>query len=243
MRHLRSFFSLTALLLAFSCTKSNADGDGYVSFDLNSNVEIADQTKSSVSQFTDLPGDGDFTVAIKDASSALVWTGNLSEWDVTRQLPAGNYKVTATYGDLEVEGFGKPYFTGEADFTITKGQTTVVPVNVALGNTVVLVRYTDSFRNYYQDYSFDLVRNNNTIVTFAKGEDRGAFVDGYMFSIKGTLTGQGKSKTFTKDYSGLEAAIAYTFLFDAGNVGGASITLTFSNTVETIYLGDIELND
>jgi hypothetical protein len=32
-------------------------------------------------------------------------------------------------------------------------------------------------------------------------------------------------------------------LFDVSNAGGATITVTFNDTVETISLGDVELND
>jgi hypothetical protein len=32
-------------------------------------------------------------------------------------------------------------------------------------------------------------------------------------------------------------------LFDVTNVGGTSITITFNDNVETVELGDFELND
>ena len=48
---------------------------------------------------------------------------------------------------------------------------------------------------------------------------------------------------FSKEYSNLNEATAYTFHFDVNNVGGATITIKFNNTVEEIELGDYELND
>ena len=243
MKHLKTILSVLALMLAVSCTKSQVEGNGYVSFELSNDLEIADQTRSSVSQYTALPASGDFTLAITDASSATVWAGKLSEWDSATLLPAGTYKVSAVYGSLETEGFDKPYFTGTADFTVTDEQTTAVTIKVSLANTVILLSCTDSFRNYYQDYNFRLTRNGQTIVSFAKDETRAAFIDGYRISIEGTVTGPAKTQSFTKDYSNLKTATAYTVLFDASNVGGATITVSFDNTVETIDLGDIELND
>jgi hypothetical protein len=88
-----------------------------------------------------------------------------------------------------------------------------------------------------------LVRSQKTIATFTKDETKAAFVDGYKISIQGTLQGAGSPKTFTKDYSGLKAATAYKMLFDVTNVGGTSITITFNDNVETVELGDFELND
>ena len=243
MKHLKTILSVLALVLAVSCTKSQVEGNGHVSFALSSDLEIADQTKSSVSQFTALPASGDFVLTITDATNAIVWTGKLSEWDSATLLPVGNYEVSATYGALENEGFDKPYFTGSASFTIVDEQTTKASVTVRLANTVILVSCTDSFKKYYQDYSFNLVRNGQTIVSFAKDETRAAFIDGYRISLEGTVTGPAKTQTFTKEYSNLKTATAYTIVFDASNVGGATITISFNNNVETINLGDIELND
>ena len=243
MKHLKTILGVMVLMLAFSCTKNRPEGNGQVSFVLTSNLEIADQTKSNVSQFTSLPASRDFIITITDASQANVFTGKISEWDSATLLQAGNYKVTATYGSLEEEGFDKPYFTGSADFAIVGEQTTEVKISVSLGNTVVLVNCTENFKNYYQDYSFKLSRNNADIVTFAKNETKAAFVDGYMFTLSGTLTGPTKTQTFSKEYKNLEEATAYTIVFDASNVGGATITISFNDTVETVELGDKELND
>ena len=242
MKHLKTILGVMVLALAFSCTKNHTEGKGQVSFVLSSNLEIADLTKSSVSQFTTLPSSGDFTISITDASSAPVWSGKLADWDPATNLQAGNYNVTATYGSIEEEGFDKPYFTGSANFSVAGAQKTEVKITVSLGNTVILVRCTDNFKNYYQDYNFKLSRNNSEIVTFVKDDERGAFVDGYKFSLSGTVTSPTQTQNFSKDYTSLHEATAYTFLFDASNVGGTSITVTFNNNVETIELGDLELN-
>ena len=70
-----------------------------------------------------------------------------------------------------------------------------------------------------------------------------AFVDGYKFTLTGTLKSETSTKTFEKEYSSLDEATAYTFEFDVTNVGGASITVTFNNNVEVINLDDLELNE
>lgn len=245
MKHLRNFFGLLALLAAFSCTKNHAEGSGQVLFSLSSDLEIAEQTRSSVSQYTALPSTGDFTVSITNTSSnTAVWTGKISDWDSTTPLPVGSYKASATYGSLEEEGFDNPFFTGSSDFTVVAGKTAEVKITVALGNTVVLVSCTDAFRNYYKDYSFKLTRNGAEIVSFVKDESRAAFVDGYKFTLEGSVTGPtGKKSAFSKDYTSLNEATAYTLSFDVSNVGGTAITVTFNNSVETIELGDVELND
>ena len=243
MKHLKTILGAVVLLMAFACTKNQAEGNGQVSFVLTGDYQIADQTRSNVSQYTTLPSSEDFTITITDASSAPVWAGKLSDWDFATLLKAGNYKVTATYGDIEDEGFDKPFFTGAADFTVAGAQTAEVTVNVSLGNTIIMIGCSDNFRNYYKDYTFRLTRNGSEIVTFVKDEAKAAFVDAYKFTLEGTVVSETRTQTFSKDYASLKEATAYTIMFDASNVGSNSITITFNNAVETVELGDMELND
>ena len=90
MKHLRTLFSVLALVAAASCTKSQTEGNGRVAFAVSSNDVVADMTKSNVSDYTALPATGDFTITILDESSSQVWTGKISEWDSSTPLPAGN---------------------------------------------------------------------------------------------------------------------------------------------------------
>lgn len=243
MKHFKTILSVLILLAAFSCTKNQTEGNGQVAFEVSGNDRIADVTKSNVSDYTTLPSAGDFTIVILDASGSQVWTGKISEWDSTTPLLAGNYTVNASYGDLEDEGFDKPYFYGLQTFTVKGGETTTVSVNVTLGNTIILVSCSEYFQKYYSDYNFKLTRDGADVVTFAKGEAKAAFIDGYKIKVEGTLTGEVKTYTFSNEYTGLDEATAYTLYFDASNVGGSTITVSFNDTVETVELGDYELND
>lgn len=243
MKHLKTIIGIVALCALFSCAKSQTDARGQVSFSLTSSLEIADQTKSNVSDYTTLPSAGDFTITITNSESETFWTGKISEWDEATLLPVGAYIVNATYGSLEDEGFDKPFFTGSANFTVQGAQTTDVNITVSLGNTVILVKCTDNFKNYYEDYTFNLVRDGATIATFVKNETKAAFVDGFKISIEGTVTSGTKVQSFTKDYTKLKEATAYTVMFDASNVGGSAITISFNNELVEVPLGDVELND
>ena len=151
--------------------------------------------------------------------------------------------VNASYGDIEDEGFDKPYFTGAQNFAVKGGETSSVSVPVALGNTIIKISCSEYFKKYYSDYTFKLTRGTAEIATFVKDETKGAFIDGYKIKVEGTLTGELKTYSFEKEYSGLDEATAYTLNFDAPNVGGSTITISFNDTVETVELGDYELND
>lgn len=243
MKKMKTIIGALSLFVAFACTRTEHEGCGQITFEVFSDYNVAEVTKSNVSDYTTLPSAADFTINILDASDASVWIGKISEWDSAKLLAAGSYTVEASYGNLETEGFDKPYFYGSQSFTVTGGETVAVSIPVNLGNTIVLVSCTDNFKNYYSDYTFTLSRNGSDIVTFAKGETRGAFVDGYKFTMSGTIQGPTKTQTFTKDYTSMKEATAYTFLFDVSNIGSATITISFNDTVETIELGNIELNE
>ena len=243
MKHLKAIFSVLAFIAAVSCTKNQTEGFGRVAFEVSSNQSVADMTKSNVSDYTTLPSAEDFIITILDAASSQVWTGKISEWDPTTTILAGTYTVEAVYGNLEEEGFDKPYFTGSEEFTVKGGESTSVSVPVALGNTVIKISCSDYFNRYYTDYTFKLTRDGAEIATFVKGETKAAFVDGYKIKVEGVLTGEVKTYNFSKEYTGLDEATAYTINFDAPNVGGSTITISFNDTVETVELGDYELND
>lgn len=211
-------------------------------FKVSSNDRVVDVTKSNVSEYTVLPSAADFTITI--TGEEYSWTGKVSEWSTETDLTVGEYSVTATYGDLEnEEGFDKPFFTGTQTFTVVGGEQTSVSVPVSLGNAIVRMTFTEAFNNYYPEYTFILSRDAKEIAVFTKGDTRAAFVDPWKFTLEGTLKGEMKTSTFSKDYSNLSEATAYTFNFDVTNAGGATITVKFNDTVEDVELGDCELND
>lgn len=244
MKTLRLFMALSVLVSVLSCTKSVSDSEGCVSFAISSEQYLTDITKSNVSDYTTLPQSEDFVLTVTDSKGASVWSGKSKDWDPAKKLLAGEYKVAAFYGSIEEEGFDKPCFEGNQTFTVLGNETSQVQISTSLANTVVKIICTENLKNYYKDYSFSLTRNNTDIVTFPKGEERAAFVDGYKFTVTGSFTTEtGTEKTFSSEYTGLAAATAYDLVFDIAGVGSGAITITFNNTVETVELESVELND
>ncbi|MBO7192199.1 MAG: DUF4493 domain-containing protein [Bacteroidales bacterium] len=244
MKTMKSFMGLLALLVAFSCTKNTVTSGGYVSFAVSADEVLADVTKSNVSDYATVPTAAAFTLEITDASGGVFWNGNLSDWDPATMIPVGEYTAKAIYGDLEDEGFDKPFFEGSQTFAVKGAETTPVAVSVALGNTVVKVNCTDNFKNYYPDHTFKLMRGISEIVTFAKDDTRAAFIDGWQVQIKGTLmTETGAEKVFSAEYKNLNPATAYTLVLDIANTGSGAVALSFNNDVQTVEVEEVELND
>lgn len=234
-----------AALAALSCTKEVGKRP-IVTFSLSgTEADIVEVTKGNVSSFTTLPQSGDFTLVVKASDGTEVYNGLLSVYDATTTtFPADNYSVKATFGAEGTEGFDKPYFVGTKDFEVHGGETTAVNIPVALGNSIVKFSYGEWFKKYFSSYSFQIVTGSGTTIDFAQGETKAAFVDAYKFTVKGNFTTQdGQSKTFEKEYASLEPAKCYTIGFEVSNVGSTTLTVTFNDTVETVNLGETELND
>ena len=242
MKHLKAIMTMLMILATVSCSKNQTAGSGQVTFDVSQDVEIADLTRSNVSEFTTLPSVENFTISI--TGNDYSWNGLISAWDESTKLLAGDYTVEASYGSLEDEGFDKPYFVGSTTFTVIGGQPVEVSIPVKLGNTVVRLEFTESFRNYYKDYSFKLSRGSTEIALFPKNETKAAFIDGYRVTLSGTYSSELKDYSFSKEYTNLKEATAYKFVFNVNNVGGATLSITFKEGyTETVELGDYELND
>lgn len=236
---------LTLALMSVSCSKQQTSQDGQVSFSLDTDSKVTMVTRSSLSDYTALPSAGSFTIVLTDGYGDEIYNGLLSGYDASTPLKTGNYSVKASYGSADEEGFDKPCLTGEKSFSITGSGTTTVTIPVSMVNSLVRVECTENFKSYYTDYSFTVKTGGGTEIQFPKGETRAAFVDAYTISVSGELTNQGGNKqTFSKDYTtNLSPGTCYTLKFDASNVGGFGVTITFDDSVADAELIDVDLND
>lgn len=228
-----------AATLAISCAKQDKTG-GSVSFSLMEGAVAEVLTKGSVSDYAALPAAADFSLTVKNSLGATIYDGRLGAWNEDAPLAAGNYSAVVKYGDPSQEGPGKPCFEGSSNFGVLGGQTTNVKVTVNLGNCIVKIECTDAFKKYFPQRSF-IITTPESASGFTYG-DQAVFV-AYQWSVTGTLKTQTGAdyalpeRTFKGD-----AATCYTVKYDVSNVGGVTITISFNDNVETVVLGDIELN-
>ncbi|MCF0175002.1 MAG: DUF4493 domain-containing protein [Bacteroidales bacterium] len=228
-----------AALLAVSCSKTKSAGGLNFSVVAGQIDEVV--TKGQVSDYVALPATSAFTLVVKDGKGQTIYNGLLTDWNPETQLQSGNYTAQASYGSDTDEGIAKPYFVGTEEFSITGGQTTDVVITVSLGNAIVKVVATDNFKKYYPTYSFKVTTPEN--IAGFDCTDSSVFVS-WKFTVAGTVTSQsGKTQTLEAKNFQAEAATCYTVKYDVTNVGGVSVTVSFNDTVDTVNLGEIELND
>lgn len=235
-------------LAAVSCSKVE-DGTGRLVFDIASeeslSAEVKGTSSSKVSDFTSIPGKNSFTLTLKNSSNAVVWKGLLSEWSSTTPLPVGNYTAEAVYGSISEEGADKPCFMGSTAFAVEGGKTVNVGITTTLQNCIARLECTDSFKNYFKEYSFTVKSGAGKEFVFGKDMQKAIFIDAYKLTVSGTLTNQAgtTSKMVAKTFDNLEPATCYTLKMDASNVGGIQVTIIFNNDVQDIDLGQIEINE
>ena len=232
---------LTAALLPvlISCQKENQDG--VVSFALEEG-EVFSCTKSSVSDFAAVPSVEEFNLLIKNASTgSVIYNGKFTGWKEDTKVRSGNYTAEASCGIESEEGPDKPFFYGCEEFQITGGQNTEVGIPVSLGNCIVRIECSESFRQYYPDYSFRIETPYNP-----EGFDydgRAVFV-ACQFSVSGQVTDRNgvQSQLKKSSWSGAPAT-SYTVEYDISNVGGATVVVTFDNTLYPVDTGGIDLKE
>ena len=230
---------LTSIAICLSACSRSAQ-DGSIVFRLEGGDVLEVETKGNVTDYASLPSSGDFTLLLKNSAGTQVYSGPMSGWDSSAGLAPGNYSASVSYGDASEEGPSKPCFEGSKDFTVKPSETTSVAIPVTLGNCVVKIECTDQFRNYYPERTMRITTPDSPSGFVYEG--KAVFV-AYQWSISGTMKSQGGTEYTLPERTWKGApATCYTVKYDVSNVGGVSISISFSDSVETVTLEEIELN-
>ncbi len=205
-------------------------------------------TKAATVPTVAQPDVNDFYVHLSrtDGSVDKTWS-KVSEMSQTEKFPVGKYNLEMYYGDINDEGFDKPYYYGTTEFTINDGEVSEPQVKATLCNTMVSVDYTDAFKAYFTDYKAIIHSGGGDYITFESTETRAAYVKPGTISMSLTLTNR-EGNTVTIEPAAIPNAqpkthYRITFDVNGGEVGDAVLVITFDETTEdggevTITLGD-----
>ena len=198
MRKLMTGLSLICMAAAgglMSCSDESpwggGEGDsGTISLRMTSDSRVmrggtrADDTMCPV-----IPDANAFAISLKsaDGSYSKTWA-NIDAFNKEKSFPMGDYRIEATYGDMEREGFELPYYSGVNDVHVSPGANSDVSVCATLANAMVSVRYTDKFTQNFSAYSAAVQTAGHDWVVFAQNENRPAFIDPSDGEVKMSLT-------------------------------------------------------
>lgn len=93
-----------------------------------------------------------------DGSYTKSWS-SLEEFAKEESFSVGDYQLSAFYGSETSQGiagnkgYETAYYYGSQDVTVREGQTSEVQLQPSLANAVLVIEYTDAFKNYFPYYS------------------------------------------------------------------------------------------
>ena len=257
------FLPLTALaLLVASCqdeTKGLTNGSGTISPEFTIDYSVTNpRTQSRAESTPESMPEGDtpklsgfsFRLVKDDGKCDKTFTG-LGEF-VGTDFPVGAYSLEATYGVIEEEGAGKPYFEGSTTFNVYDGEETKPTLVAKLANTAVTVEYTEAFINYFTAYSTEIHSSNGANTIKMPTIDQAGTSSDWVYVKPGNVTITiDVTKQNGMNYKVEAATITdaqpgthYHVKVDAngGEVGNATITVTFDDTTHPQTI-EIDVSD
>ena len=248
----------TGLLLAgammgiVSCSTEEGfrtDGpDGKIVLDLSSDARVMMNTRADDTKVSVVPEPSQFGITFEkqDGSFSKTWV-NVDAFNREGSFPIGTYTLSATYGDMEQEGFELPCFSASQDVTVESGVESHVQLLATLSNTMVSVRYTDDFMSRFPAYSSALkAESSSDWVVFAQNEDRPAYMKPENIDMRITLTNAQGDKVEVAPYS-FKAQPRHHYIVtlgvnDQNGVDNIRLDVQITEEVESEFV-DISLGD
>lgn len=179
-----------------------------------------------------------------DGTYSKEWT-SVAEFPTDQQFKVGDYHFEAFYGNIEDEGFEKPYYYGDQNIKVTDGGTTKVALTASLANTMVSVSYTEAFTKYMTAYSAELHSDGGAYIYYGSDETRPAYLRPGTVSLNVTVT-KPNGKTATLQAAKFTGKPRYhhhvTVDLNNGEVGDVVMVITFDDNTDEQPV-EIDLSD
>lgn len=246
-------------LLFSGCTKTpdgEQDGNGRleIRFSADTGLDVVSTRAEAVPGLV-APSASEFSLNIKKnggtPDESWDWE-SLTDYPEENPLVTGSYTATALYGDIALEGFGKPAFGATETFVIRNQETTPVTLDARLANMAVTVSYTDRFKGYFPTHSAAILRGDQQVVLFAQGETEVAYIKPEAFRVRLDYTHQYNGNEQRSGYkisdvaTNVGACTWQKIEFDVNNdagVGKAVITIRFNDYTEPVELEPVDVSE
>ena len=243
MKLKKIFLYSATMLLLVSCAnedKQGSSGYGAINVQVSADYKVVPVTRSTAESASTIenPDVSEFALKLvsSDGSFSRAWD-SLADFDPTTKIPVGAYTMSAFYGDIDIEGFEKPFYLGETPVAVRDRENSSVEINCTLANVKVTVEYSDAFKKYFADYSTTIHSTGGEYIEFSKTETRAAYVKPGKITIQTHLKKQnGIESTF--EPAAIPNATArqhYKIKLDISdnNAGEAQLNISFDETTET----------
>ena len=184
----------TFLTLICSCSgdenpwRDSTDG-GKIFLSVTSDGDIIRSTRADDTKATIVPAPEELGITLSrtDGSYSQKWT-SATAFNKEQIFPIGEYKIEASYGDINKEGFENPYYYASDVVNVTAGDEKKVNLDATLANCMVSIRYTEQFVDIYPKHSAAVKSTGHDYVVFTGDEHRPAYMTPSQMSLSLTLT-------------------------------------------------------
>lgn len=151
--------------------------EGGINLNFSSDSRVIRQTRADDTVSPVVPDGNQFAVNLtkSDGSYSKDWN-SVEAFNRETSFPIGEYSLSASFGDIDSEGFTNPYYKGKTDVHVSPGAVTDATVVATLANAMVSVRYTDEFKSNFAAYSTSVQTEGHQWVVFAQDEERPAYI-------------------------------------------------------------------
>lgn len=238
---------LSAAALMVSCSdelgQGNEAGSGRINPDIRLNTETIKARSASRAddEAQAIPVEvSDLALRLSATDSDQVWNWErIGLFDTEKQFKVGNYLLEAYYGDPAEQGFDKPAYYGSQTISVKDGEVTRPSVTATLANSIVVLEYTEQFRNYMQSWSAEI-----NGIEYAQDQTADLYVTPGDLDINVTFTKpNGLGATINLDPIEVKAQFKYIVTVDITNgAGEAQLSISFDENMATESI-NIDLSD
>lgn len=239
-RHARKLLSAMAaalLVCTTSCSDDTGAGLGHTGkvnlrLDIDRSAKAATPSRSSLGDLAAAVSAQDFNISlINETGDEKTWSYN----DFSgANVATGKYTLVASSGKKGAEGFNAPYFEGSTSVQVFTDETTDASVTARLANAGVVVKYSDSFKNYLTDYvaSVRTAGNSEGYEYPADATDELFVTPGETSLYVSFTTPKGQTATLKAAEFTAEAQHVYTVTVDVNNgqMGDPVLSVSFDDT-------------
>lgn len=247
----RGLSAAATLLILAGCASEapwgTGSGEGSIRLRLTAlnDVTAAVPAVRAVSTEIVTPPVKDFKVKVSKTDGSYSETfSNVEEFVNKHTFSVGSYEIESWYGDPEAQGlveegqepYQHAYYNGKTTgITVVEGQTTEVSLNASLANSIIVIEYTEAFKNYFTDYSTTLQTGGNSPIKLGNAEGMCYVVSGDVNVTISAELQNGKQLSLSPASFKADACHMYKMRYNIynGEVGGVDkLEIQFDESLE-----------
>lgn len=219
MRRIGSILMGLALIMS-SCTEAITDDSlharGEVVIRLTQDVGTKSDETADV-----LPDIGEFVVELTETSTDRLFYRKkyVDAADQKIALNAGEHRLFAYYGEPDGAGFNSFYYSADVPFEVAPDDVVGIEAVARLSNVKVAVSFGPYLARDHKDYYAKVLSSSGKEITFAKAEERCAYVPVGEVALALYVHVQGKWMYYVTDPVACEAGEFVTFNVDTERFG------------------------